>query len=111
MSTVKKRRPEKQPVAVQPQLTVEIAGVLAGVDVQETAAEKPLRPSQCRAHLRKTVAAAFRDIVTGFVDEAKRGSCQHLKMATEMVEPKKREEAASREKGPAELMLEELNRE
>lgn len=70
--------------------------------------EKPLRPSQCRTHLRKTVAAAYRDIVAGFVDQAKGGSCQHLKMATEVVDSEKRAKGGSRAKGPATAMLAEL---
>jgi hypothetical protein len=100
METAKKRRPVKQPVAAKPLDADEGAGAVP---------EKPLRPAQCRTHLRKTVAAAYRDIVKGFVDQAKSGSCQHLKMATDVVESAKRVGAGSRKKGPAELMLEELN--
>ncbi|MEO7027830.1 MAG: hypothetical protein ABI147_00310 [Acidobacteriaceae bacterium] len=104
MSAAKKRRAVKQPSAVH-----HVGVGDAGVDVKEP--EKPLRPSQCRTHLRKTVAAAYRDIVAGFVGEAKSGSCQHLKMATEVVESKGRVRERSRGKGPAERMLEELERE
>lgn len=53
-------------------------------------AEPPLRPSQCRAHMRKVLAEEFRGIVHGFVEEAKRGSCQHVKLATELLDAKKR---------------------
>ena len=44
--------------------------------------EKPLRPSQCRTHLRRELAREFRGMVKGFVQEAKSGSCQHLMLAT-----------------------------
>lgn len=45
----------------------------------------PLRPSQCRAYMRRELAREFRGIVKGFVDGAKKGSCQHVKLATELV--------------------------
>lgn len=63
-----------------------------------TAEEKPLQPSQCRAYMRSTLAREFRGIVDGFVEGAKSGSCQHVKLATELLEPKrrpKRENAAT----------------
>ena len=49
------------------------------------AALPPLRPSQCRAYMRRELAREFRGIVQGFVDGAKKGSCQHVKLATELV--------------------------
>ena len=99
MKTVKKR----QPVA-------EDGAEMVSADELESAGElEPLRSGECRKHLRATVAGAFRLIVAGFVEQAKSGSCQHLKMALEVLEPKKR--APSRQKGPAELMLEEFDRE
>ena len=57
---------------------------------QETKREKPLRPGQCRAHMRKVLAAEFTEIVKGFVEQAKSGSCQHVKLATELLESKRR---------------------
>jgi len=72
--------------------------------------EKPLTPNQCRKYLRKTVAAAYREIVAGFVKEAMSGSCQHLKMATELVDSMRRPKAAARKKSSATLMLEKLQR-
>jgi hypothetical protein len=98
MDTTEKRRPVKQPVAAKPLAAEEIAEVT----------EKPLRPSQCRTYLRKTVAGAYRDIVKGFVTQAKSGGCQHLKMATEVIESSKRTRTGPRVKGPAERLLEEL---
>ena len=70
--------------------------------------EKPLRPGQCRAYLRKAVAAAFRDIAHGFIQQATTGSCQHVKMAADVVSSKKPNGAESRVKGPAEQLMDEL---
>ena len=71
--------------------------------------EEALKPGECRPFLRKTLAAAFPVILQGFVNEAMKGSCQHLKMVTELTRSQKRE-GEPRGKGPAELMLEELER-
>jgi hypothetical protein len=88
----------------------EVVGAGAGVEVG--VAEKPLKPHQCRNHLRKTVAGAYRDIVKGFVKEATSGSCQHLKMATEIVESRKRVKKSFRVRESAvELLSEELGSE
>jgi hypothetical protein len=104
MGTAKRRRPARKPVAAKVKIAV--------VDVFEVmkAPEKPLRPSQCRGHLRKKLAEAYPAIVAGFVEQAKSGSCQHLKMATDLVEAKKAGRA-SMAKGPAARMLEEWERE
>jgi hypothetical protein len=106
MDTAKKRRPVKQPVAAQPLAVDEVDVTSLGAAI--VTPEKPLRPHQCKKHLRETVAAAYRDIVKGFVTQAKSGSCQHLKMATEVVESPKRTRAGPRVKGPVESVLEEL---
>ncbi len=45
--------------------------------------------------MRRTLAREFRGIVDGFVEGAKSGSCQHVKLATELLEPRRR---AKREK-------------
>lgn len=52
--------------------------------------EKPLRPAQCRPFMRKHLAEAFPKIVQGFVNEAEKGSCTHVKLATELLEPKRK---------------------
>ena len=106
MDTAKKRRPVKQPVAAKPLAAEDVVGALPRVEI--VAPERPLRPSQCRTYLRKTVAAAYPEIVDGFVTQAKSGGCQHLKMATEVVESPKRTRVGPRVKGPAERLLEEL---
>ena len=107
MKTAKKRRLDGGPAAAMP-----LDGEVIAEAVMEVAkVKKPLKPHECRNHLRKTVAAAYRDIVAGFVEEAKSGSCQHLKMATEVVESKKRVRKSSRPKSATEELLEELERE
>ena len=65
----------------------------------------PLKPSACRSYMRKELAKNFKAIVKGFVDEAKTGSCPHVKLTNELLEgaPGKK---VSRRKGSAELMLE-----
>lgn len=52
--------------------------------------ERLLRPGQCRSHMRKILAKEFPEIVQGFVKEAKSGSCQHVKLATELLASKPR---------------------
>ncbi len=51
---------------------------------------KPLRPGQCRAYMRQALAREFDGIVKGFVESAKSGSCPHVKLATELLEPRPR---------------------
>ncbi len=54
---------------------------------EPTVKEKPLRPAQCRAFMRNALASEFPAIVNGFVKGAKSGSCQHVKLATELLAP------------------------
>jgi len=68
--------------------------------------EKPLRPRQCHKYLQKTLASEFKTIVAGFISEAHKGSCAHMKLAVELLEPAK--DDASRRKGSAQRLLEEL---
>lgn len=68
--------------------------------------EKPLRPRQCHKYLQKTLASEFRTIVAGFVSEAQKGGCAHMKLAVELLEPAK--DQGSRRKGSAQRLLEEL---
>jgi hypothetical protein len=46
-----------------------------------------LKPSGCRAYMRRRLAKAFPAIVSGFVEEAKKGSCIHVKLATQLLGP------------------------
>ena len=68
--------------------------------------EKPLRPRQCHKYLQKRLASEFRTIVGGFIDEARKGGCAHMKLAVELLEPAKDE--GRRRKGSAQRLLEEL---
>ncbi len=67
------------------------------------------RPSECRAHMRRTLAKEFDDIVAGFVAAAKKGSCPHVKLATELLKPIRK--MPSRKKGTATKYWEMLQRE
>jgi hypothetical protein len=68
-------------------------------------AKKRLKPSQCRPFMRSELAKQFPEILKGFVDEAKAGSCAHLKLTNELLQ---REGGPAKKKGPTEKMLEEL---
>lgn len=72
-------------------------------------AEPPLRPAQCRAYMRKALAREFRGIVDGFVESAKQGSCQHVKLATELM--KGAERTPLRGRGKVEAFLRKLEKE
>ena len=61
----------------------------------ETKENKPLRPSQCRGYMRRKLAQEFGGIVDGFIKGAKSGSCPHVKLATELLEPRPRHRVKS----------------
>jgi hypothetical protein len=68
--------------------------------------EKPLRLRQCKRYLERTLAAEFRGIVQGFVKEARKGGCAHMKLTAELLE-----EAAGpvrRGKGSIQKLLEKV---
>ena len=68
-----------------------------------------MRPSQCREYMRQTLAREFRGIVQGFVEGAKTGSCQHVKLAAELMERPSRSRVQN--KGSIQQLLEKLERE
>jgi hypothetical protein len=70
---------------------------------------KYLRPSECRSFMRRTLAKEFQAIVDGFVEEAKKGSCQHVKLATELLKPIRK--GPTRKKGTATRYWEQLDKE
>jgi len=70
---------------------------------------KALRPGQCRTHMRNELAKEFREIVEGFVAAAKSGSCPHVKLANELLQPIRRN--VSRRKGSVARYMEELDKE
>lgn len=43
----------------------------------------------CRAYLQRELMRQYPEIVQGFLKEAKKGSCQHLKLVQEMLEMEK----------------------
>jgi hypothetical protein len=71
----------------------------------QTVEEKPLRPRQCHKYMQKELAAKFKTILAGFVGEASKGGCAHMKLVVELLEP--RAEDTNR-KGSAQRLLEEL---
>lgn len=88
-----------------------VAGVRVralNAEEESEARERPLKPSQCRAYMRKELAREFRGIVKGFVEGAKKGNCQHVKLAAELIDAPKR--TRTRTKGSAQRLLEELER-
>ena len=86
--------------------TSAVAGVRAQrAEGAEEKGEMPLKPSQCRAYMRRELAREFRGIVRGFVDGAKKGSCQHVKLAAELLATPKRQR---RRKDAADRLVDEL---
>ena len=67
--------------------------------------KRALKPSACKRLIRKRLAESFEEIVEGFVKEAKKGSCAHVKLTSELLETASREKKAQK-KGSAERMLE-----
>ena len=80
-----------------------------GLEKEEVEAkeERPLQRRRCRQYLEKTVTREFRKIVQGFVREAKKGGCAHMKMAAELVDPGKKR-ATRRGKGSVQRLLEKI---
>jgi len=67
--------------------------------------KKAPRPAACKELMQKRLAESFEEIVEGFVKEAKKGSCAHVKLTSELLETASREKKAQK-KGSAERMLE-----
>ncbi len=78
----------------------------AEAEEPQESVQKPLRPRQCHKYLQKTLASEFPKILSGFIDEARKGGCAHMKLAVELLEPA-RDEGRHR-KGSAQRLLEEL---
>jgi hypothetical protein len=70
--------------------------------------DRPLRPSECQKYLKRAVTRDFREIVKGFLEQARSGSCAHMKYAAEIVEPEKTPEPE--QTGTMTKLLEELDR-
>ena len=67
-------------------------------------------PGGCRTYMRKTLAKEFPEIVQGFVEAAKTGSCTHVKLVTELMRPI-RQYKPRQKKGPARRFIEKLEKE
>jgi hypothetical protein len=80
-----------------------------GAEERNGAEKEPLTPSQCRLHMRRRLAKEFEEIVNGFVKAAKKGSCPHVKLATELLKPER--PRVSQKKGPVARLMEELGEE
>jgi hypothetical protein len=84
--------------------------IVDGVKVPVGVAKvKPMRPGECRSHMRRTLAREFEGIVQGFVEAAKKGSCPHVKLANELLKPVRK--SPSRRKGSVVKHLEQMERE
>jgi hypothetical protein len=70
-----------------------------------------MMPAGCRAYMRRTLAKEFPEIVKGFVEAAKAGSCPHVKLATELLKPLRKGPVESRKKGSVARLFEKLARE
>lgn len=70
---------------------------------------KYMRPTECRSFMRKTLAKEFEEIVKGFIEAAKKGSCPHVKLATELLKPDRK--GPSRRKGTMTQYWEMLQKE
>ena len=66
---------------------------------RQAAVEVSKRPAAagCRAYMRRRLVKEFPEIVQGFVEAAKTGSCAHVKLATELIRPAKAGSKASEE--------------
>lgn len=87
---------------------VEAVGTEFGAGLTAEGGEQPLGPRECQKYLQDTLAKEFRAIVAGFISEAREGGCAHMKLAVELLEAPKKEEAPPRRKGSAQRLLEEL---
>jgi len=72
----------------------------------EKLAKRIMLPAGCRAYIRRRLAKEFPAIVDGFVEEAKKGSCPHVKLATELLRPLRK--GTPRRKSEATRLLDDL---
>jgi hypothetical protein len=72
----------------------------------EKQAKRLMQPAGCRSYMRRRLAKEFPEIVDGFVEEAKKGSCPHVKLATEFLRPVRK--GTSRRKSEATKLLDDL---
>ena len=70
----------------------------------------PMRPAECRAYMRRTLAERFPEIVDGFVKGAKSGSCPHVKLATEFLEVRRTAQPAKTGRAVLTKWIDEMER-
>ena len=70
---------------------------------------RALRPWQCRELMRRRLAREFDGILDGFIAAAKKGSCPHVRLVTELLETERKPQG--KKKGSAALLLEKLEKE
>lgn len=68
--------------------------------------QRALETKQCQRHLERRLRAEFRQIVEGFMEQAKQGSCAHMRLATELLEEARK--ADLEKKGTVHRLLEEM---
>lgn len=85
------------------------AGIGLGPEAQAGAEVEMLQPGECRRRMRERLAKEFDGILDGFIAAAKKGSCPHVKLATELL--REGESRAAAKKGSARLLMEKLDRE
>lgn len=81
-----------------------------GEERTEQKPPRPMRASQCRTYMRKALVKHFPEIVDGFVEGAKAGSCAHVKLATEFLEPKARVKQVKQGQRTLDRWIEEMER-
>ena len=77
-------------------------------DVKGKQRKRIMQPAGCRSYMRKRLADEFPKIVDGFIDEAKKGSCTHVKMATELLQPTRK--GTTRKKSVLKKLLEDMRK-
>jgi len=89
----------------------EMAEVMAegtGDMAKEKLSKRVMKPAGCRSYMRNRLADAFSEIVDGFLEEAKKGSCPHVKLATELLKPTRK--GTTRKRGVLSKLLKDMPR-
>ena len=82
----------------------EATGVFDEARVKQS--KRVMQPAGCRSYMRKRLADEFPRIVEGFVEEAKKGSCPHVKLATELLKPTRK--GTTRRRGVLAKLLKDI---
>jgi hypothetical protein len=71
--------------------------------------QRLMQPAGCRTYMRRRLATELPEIADGFLEEAKKGGCKHIKQAMELLKTMRKR--TSRRRGSAQRLLEKLSRE